>query len=98
MAGHERDRDSLLLQWNELLDFKIDENSMRRPDFKFFYGALESLLRALNFNIDEIKPTTAEGDAERVFYIRFCQGVHNLYHSFDPSFHFAYYDLIMPCK
>lgn len=86
-------------QWNGLLDFKIDESNLRRPNFQFFYGALESLLRSLNFNIEAAKNESAiNQDAERLYYIRFCGFVQRLYQLSDESFNFFYLDLINPSK
>lgn len=84
-------------QWNGLLDFKIDENSLRRPNFQFFYGALESLLRNLNFNIESAKNEAINNsDGERLYFIRFCGFVQRLYMLSDSSFNFYYLDLINP--
>lgn len=86
-------------QWNDLLDFKIDENNLRRPNFAFFYSALESLLRSLNFNIEEAKGEGFDGpEAERLYYIRFCGFVQRLYQSSDKTYNFYYLDLINPSK
>lgn len=87
-------------QWNGLLDFKIDENNLRRPHFQFFYGALESLLRSLNFNIEAAKneTTVSNPESERLYYIRFCGFVQRLYQLSDESFNFFYLDLINPSK
>ncbi|XP_031632194.1 kinetochore protein Nuf2-B [Contarinia nasturtii] len=83
-------------QWNDLLEFKIDENSLRRPTFQFFYGALECLLRKLNFNIESAKNEAVNNiDAERLYFVRFCAFVQRLYNA-DQSFNFFYLDLINP--
>lgn len=88
-------------QWNGLLDYNIDEQNLRRPNFQFFYSALESLLRSLNFNIDSAKNEALNNnnnnsDAERLYFIKFCGFVHRLYQLSDSSFNFFYLDLINP--
>lgn len=86
-----------ILQWNGLLDFKIDENSVRRPNFQFFYSALESLLRSLNFNIESARNEAMNNpDAERLYFITFCGFVHRLYQLSDETYNFYYLDLINP--
>ena len=88
-----------ILQWNGLLDFKIDENSVRRPNFQFFYGALESLLRSLNFNIESARNEAMNNpEAERLYFITFCGFVHRLYQLSDETYNFYYLDLINPSK
>lgn len=85
--------------WNGLLDYKIDEQSLRRPNFLFFYHALESLLRSLNFDIGAAKENAKNhSDPDRAYYIMFCAFVHRLYQLSDPSFNFYYFDLINPSK
>lgn len=84
-------------QWNGLLDYKIDEHNLRRPNFQFFYSALESLLRSLNFDIDNAKNEALNNsDAERLYFIKFCGFVHRLYQLSDTNFNFFYLDLINP--
>lgn len=84
-------------QWNGLLDYKIDEQNLRRPNFQFFYSALESLLRSLNFNIDVAKTEAANSiDPDRTYYIMFCGFVQRLYQLSDPTFKFYFFDLINP--
>lgn len=88
-----------ITEWNGLLDYKIDEQNLRRPNFQFFYNALESLLRSLNFNIDAAKEEAANSaDADRTYYIMFCGFVQRLYQLSDPKFSFYYFDLINPSK
>lgn len=88
-----------ITQWNGLLDYKIDEHNLRRPNFQFFYNALESLLRSLNFNIEKAKEEAANStDVDRTYYIMFCGFVHRLYQLSDSSFKFYYFDLINPSK
>lgn len=88
-----------ITQWNGLLDYKIDEQNLRRPNFQFFYNALESLLRSLNFNIDSAKnEANINGESERLYFIRFCGFVHRLYQLSDSSFNFYYFDLLSPSK
>lgn len=88
-----------ITQWNGILDYKIDEQNLRRPNFQFFYNALESLLRRLNFNIDSAKSdATINGEAERLYFIKFCGFVQKLYQLSDASFNFYYFDLINPSK
>lgn len=85
--------------WNGLLDFKIDEQNLRRPNFQFFYHALESLLRSLNFDIEAAKEKAkAHSDPDRAYFILFCSFVHRLYQLSEPSFNFYYFDLINPSK
>lgn len=85
--------------WNGLLDYKIDEQNLRRPNFQFFYHALESLLRSLNFDIEAAKENAkTHGDPDRAYFILFCSFVHRLYQLSDPSFNFYYFDLINPSK
>lgn len=85
--------------WNGLLDYKIDEQNLRRPNFQFFYHALESLLRSLNFDIETAKENAkAHSDPDRTYFILFCSFVHRLYQLSDPSFNFYYFDLINPSK
>lgn len=86
-------------QWNGLLDYKIDEQSLRRPNFQFFYNALESLLRNLNFNIDAAKGEALGSiEAERMYFVKFCGFIHRLYQLSDSTFNFYYLDLINPSK
>lgn len=88
-----------IAQWNGILDYKIDEQNLRRPNFQFFYNALESLLRKLNFNIEAAKSEVSNcNDGERMYYIKFCGFVHRLYQLSDGSFNFYYFDLIHPSK
>lgn len=88
-------------QWNDLLDFKIDESNLKRPTFQFFYNALECLLRKLNFNIESARNEAVNNglDAERLYYIRFCGFIQRLYNA-DQSLHqsFFYLDLINPAS
>lgn len=85
-------------EWNDIVAFKIHESDLHQPTFEFFYNALESLLRALNVNVDNLKKDLPEHDVERLFYIRFCQYVNRLYKLYDPTFNFFYFDLIHPSK
>lgn len=93
-----------ITQWNGLLDYKIDEHNLRRPNFQFFHLALESLLRSLNFNIEATKDEARavaisnNADPERTYYIMFCGYVHRLYQLSDKSFNFYYFDLTNPSK
>lgn len=85
--------------WNGLLDYKIDEQNLRRPNFLFFYHALESLLRSLNFDIETAKENAKmHSEPDRAYFILFCSFVHRLYRLSDPSFNFFYFDLINPSK
>lgn len=84
-------------QWNGLLDYKIDEQNLRRPNFQFFYNALESLLRNLNFNINAAKSEAlGSSEAERMYFVKFCGFIHRLYQLSDSTFNFYYLDLINP--
>ncbi|XP_055305682.1 kinetochore protein Nuf2-B [Sitodiplosis mosellana] len=84
-------------QWNGLLDFKIDESSVRRPNFQFFYSALESLLRSLNINIESARIEAMNNhDSERLYFITFCGFVQRLYQLSDEAHNFYYLDLINP--
>lgn len=101
MANPSKEKDKeaeFITQWNGLLDYKIDEQNLRRPDFQFFYNALESLLRSLNFDIDSAKNEVINSEAERLYFIKFCGFVHRLYQLSDASFNFYYFDLLSPSK
>lgn len=88
-----------ITQWNGLLDYKIDEQSLRKPNFQFFYYALESLMRSLNFDIEAAKENSKEqSDPDRAYFIMFCSFVHRLYQLSDASFNFYYYDLVNPSE
>lgn len=83
-------------EWNEVLDYKIDEKSLRNPNFGFIFGALESILRHLNFDLNAIKEMSS--DNERIYYIKFCSIVNRLYQLSDDSFRFYYCDFLKPSK
>lgn len=88
-----------ITQWNGLLDYKIDEQNLRRPNFQFFYSALESLLRSLNFDLETAQENArAHNDPDRAYYIMFCAFVHRLYQLSDPSYNFYFFDLLNPSK
>lgn len=84
-------------EWNEVLDYKIDEKNLRHPNFGFISGALESILRHLNYDLNAIKEKNS-GDNERMYYIKFCAIVNRLYQLSDSSFCFYYCDFITPSK
>lgn len=85
-------------EWNDLLDYKIDEENLRAPNCRFLYGALESLLRHLNYNVNSIRETIEEADKERLFRSRFVEKVNRLYQLSDPTFRFYYFDLVEPSE
>lgn len=88
-----------ITQWNGLLDYKIDEQNLRRPNFQFFYCALESLMRSLNFDIETAKENAKEqSDPDRAYFIMFCTFIQRLYQLSDASFNFYYFDLMNPSK
>lgn len=88
----------LIDEWNAILDYKIDEANLRKPNFGFLYGTLESLLRHLNYDINAMKDSVAVADKERLYYIKFVAYVNRLYQLSDPSSRFYYMDLLEPCK
>lgn len=100
MAYKEKDKEALFVEeWNEIIDYKITENNLRHADFGFFYNALESLLRSLNFNIENIKADIPQNaDFDRLYSIKFSGCVNRLYKLSDPTFAFYYLDLIAPSE
>lgn len=101
-ASKESELDKLnkfVIAWNGLLDYKIDEQNLRKPNFNFMYNALESLLRKLNFNIELAKERAkTQNDPDRAYYIMFCAFVQRLVNLSDPTHNFHYFDLINPSK
>lgn len=100
MATREREKEKMVFieEWNEILDYKINEQNLRNPDFQFLYSALCSLLRSLNYDIESIKTTqTDDKDADISFKIRFCAGVNKLYQLSNER-PFSYLDLVSPSK
>lgn len=89
---------AFIQEWNDIVEYKMSENDLSHPTFEFFSKALDSLLRALNVNVDYMKENLPEGDEERVFHIRFCKHVNRLYKLNDPSFTFYFMDLINPSE
>lgn len=89
---------AFIQEWNDIVEHKMSENDLNHPTYDFFSKALESLLRALNVNVDYMKENLPEGDEERVFRIRFSKHVNRLYRLNDPSFTFYFMDLIYPSE
>lgn len=85
-------------EWNDIVACQISENDLSHPTFDFFSKALESLLRALNVNVDYMKENLPEGDGERMFYIRFCKYINRLYKLCNPEHNFYFMDLINPSE
>lgn len=85
-------------EWNNIVVYQISENDLSHPTFDFFYKALESLLRALNVNVDYMKESLPEGDGDRMFYIRFCKYINRLYKLFNSEHNFYFMDLINPSE
>lgn len=88
----------LIDEWNAILDYKMDEANLRKPNFGFLFGTLESLLRHLNYDINAMKESVDETDKERLFYFKFVAYVNRLYQLSDPSSRFTIMDLLEPCK
>lgn len=96
MSGREKDREiAFINDWNEIMDFKVDEGSLRTPTNYFIYHALESLLRSLNYDIECIKSEFNEHD-DILYYIKFCKYIDSLYQLSGANNRFYYYDLIHP--
>lgn len=90
---------TFVADWNKIVDFKITEENLRAPNYRFLFSTLESLLRHLNYDINAIKESVEEShDAERLFNIKFVHLVNSLYQLTDQSHRFYYFDLIEPSK
>lgn len=99
MSRREHDKEfEFIANWNEFMKFKIDEQNLKKPNFQFFYGALESILRSLNYDIDKIKFNTSAPDSERIYYIKFCAYIDRFYKLSGSQNRFYFYDLINPGK
>lgn len=100
MSSREREKDKeakFIADWNDIMDFKLDEHNLRNPNFGFFYNALESLLQSLNYDIEKIKNENSDcNDAERLYYIKFCAYIDSVYQLSGSNNNFYYIDLINP--
>lgn len=85
-------------EWNDILDYKIEEENFRSPNQRFLCGALESLLRHLNYDVNAMRESIDDADKDRLFRIKFVEKVNRLYQLSDPSFHFYYFDLVEPSE
>lgn len=97
MSNRDREREAeFIANWNEMVNFKLDEQNLRQPSFALFYAALESLLQSLNYDIDRLKSEFTSNDAERLYYIKFCAYIDSVYQLAGSNNKFYYFDLVNP--
>lgn len=84
-------------EWNEIVEYKIRESDLKSPTYDFFFSALNSFLRAVNENTELWHKKIPEDDQERIYYIRFCNGINRYLKLFtDVILYFT--DLTNPSK
>ena len=83
--------------WNEIIEFKIQKNDLKKPTCQFLFDALKAYLRRLNINVDKIRDQIENND-ERLQNIHFCQYVDKLYKISDSSNSFCYMDFVAPSE
>lgn len=88
----------LISTWNEVIDFKITSKDLKQPSNQFFLNALSAYLDKLNINVENMKFGIFENDFDRLFLIRFCACIDELYKLSNPSHNFHYMDLKCPSK
>lgn len=84
--------------WNDIVDFKISPKDLKQPSSSFFQKALTSYLAKLNITAEKLKSIAPEYESERLYLIRFCFCVDELYKLSDPSNNFYYMDFKRPSK
>lgn len=91
-------RAKLVEEWNNIVEYKIRESDLKNPTFDFFFQALNSFLRSVNDNTEDLRHNLPDEEIdERLFYIRFCHRV-NRYCKLYKDVNLYYTDLINPSK